>query len=161
MKKSIKNANKTNIVKTIKVSHRIEFDFCFFKFKSVKCRTFTNFVKDKVEATKIINRLFCEFTSDITTDNLTEQNHYHTINEVDKINLIDKILLELNTNEFTEKNENEYYQIGLKQGLRIICCKISNTIYPLFLDPHHLIYQSEKYNYKDFMKYHYCIFKDE
>lgn len=58
MKKSIKNVNKTNIVKTIKVSHRIEFDFCFFKFKSVKCRTFTNFVKDKEEATKIINRLF-------------------------------------------------------------------------------------------------------
>ena len=90
MKKSIKNVNKTNIVKTIKVSHRIEFDFCFFKFKSVKCRTFTNFVKDKEEATKIINRLFCEFTSDITTDNLTEQNHYHTINEIDKIKLIEK-----------------------------------------------------------------------
>ena len=74
MKKSIKNVNKTNIVKTIKVSHRIEFDFCFFKFKSVKCRTFTNFVKDKEEYLENIYSVY----GGMTGDGLEAQTHEET-----------------------------------------------------------------------------------
>lgn len=89
---------------------------------------------------------------------LIKQEHYHKIQERDKIECVEKIIELLNIIEIHNDEMKEYCQLGLTQGLRVICYKINNTLYPLFLDPHHLIYPNKKYNYKDFDKNKCCIF---
>lgn len=157
MNKKIKRTEEINSIKKIReVSEKITFDFALFRFKSVKFKNFTNYVKDENEATEIINKLFTEFNSNVTTKDLVNKKHYHEITEYEKVTLISNILKELKIHKLEE--QESYYQMGLTQGLRIMCIKISNIIYPLFLDPHHLIYPNDKYSSKDFKKFNCCIF---
>lgn len=158
MTKKIKSKEKSCSIKKIEVSGKLNFDFQFFKFKSVKFENFTNYVKDKDSAIKIINKFFMEIEKNIATDELINKKHTHKITEENKIKLVSKILRELKVSELVNKEIDSYYQFGLIQGTRLISYKINNTIYPLFLDPHNLIYPSEKYNYKDFKNFNYCIF---
>lgn len=156
MSKKIKRKEVNNFIKLNQVSEKINFDFCFFKFKSVKFGNFTNYVKDKKESTEIINKLFKEFNPNMTTKDIAKRDHFHEIIELEKIKLISKILEKLEIDQLDEKES--YYQIAFTQGLRIMCIKIHNTIYPLFLDPHHLIYPDDKYNSRDSKKFNCCIF---
>ena len=59
-------------------------------------------------------------------------------------------------NQKEVSEDAEFYQFGI-EGLRIITQKIDNVYDILFLDPHHLIYPSDKYNQKDRDNYNCCM----
>ncbi len=103
--------------------------------------------------------------------------HCHAINDLGGVrsreakkkyfSAIKSIHSELKNNVLLENIDNveysngqledlELYQLGLTGSLRVICGKIGNTLYPMLIDHHHLGYDSEQHNQRDFSKFSYC-----
>lgn len=79
--------------------------------------------------------------------------HCHVVDK-NKINLCNTIL-EIVTNHSSEQIIDEsctWWQIGIKQGVRLVGIYNSNTktFYPIFVDWHHLLHPSVKFNQLDY-----------
>ncbi|WP_065581170.1 hypothetical protein [Staphylococcus hominis] len=88
--------------------------------------------------------------------------HCHTIDD-SKIDKIKKILKELYNYELDifSDDEKKLWQYGITSGERLICVydQANNFVYPLFIDPFHLIYPDEKHNQNDYMSNSLCPIK--
>lgn len=52
---------------------------------------------------------------------------------------------------------NNIWQFGFTHGIRIVCgVSASNTIFPFFVDYHHLLSPDKNYNAEDFDSYRFC-----
>lgn len=144
--------------KSEKVS--IKYDFRYFKFRSVKLnKVFTNYMLETTEAYKIVNKLFEELPRGYMAEILSKK-HNHFIKDDSKIKTIEKISKELKIT-FEKDEMSEYHQIAFTNGLRMVGFKTGIVFYPLFLDPHHLIYPSEKHNGDDSKHFKVCIFGNQ
>ncbi|WP_208945173.1 hypothetical protein [Enterococcus cecorum] len=79
--------------------------------------------------------------------------HCHLVDE-NKINICNTIF-KMVTNYSPEQTIDascKWWQIGIKQGVRLIGLYNSNTktFYPIFVDWHHLLHPSEKHNQLDY-----------
>lgn len=86
--------------------------------------------------------------------------HCHSINGI-KLDLINDLVQEIYSGklDITSDAENKViWQYSVGQGMRLICLFDTslNTVYPLFVDPYHLIYPNTKHNKDDVMKYKLC-----
>lgn len=142
---------------------KIKFDFSLYQPFSIKSSTFTNFYSNPDDYIKMFQSLIemiDYFKNFSESEILNNKNHSHRITE-DKIKCVENII-KIYKIDFASKNlEFEHiYQIGLKGALRII--GIFETIcgqtkfFPLFCDPHHLIYPDCKHNKYDTDKFSYC-----
>lgn len=86
--------------------------------------------------------------------------HCHPVVE-DKISIVKKIVEELHGNISVDIEESEslrYWQFGTTQSVRVVGIydNTRNVVYPLFIDYHHLIHESQKHNQKDHKTYKFC-----
>lgn len=52
---------------------------------------------------------------------------------------------------------NNIWQFGFTHGIRIVCgVSESNTIFPFFVDYHHLLFPNKHHNAEDYESYRYC-----
>jgi len=89
--------------------------------------------------------------------------HCHQLDEK-KASLANKFSKELTSTDFSDivdGSDYSWWQLGVKEGIRIvgIFSKTYNVFYPIFVDWHHLMFSSKKYNQADFSKYSYCPHK--
>lgn len=165
----MKIKNNKNPNKNIKLNENsklngnsIIFSFDFFYTNSIKLKCFTNYYSSE----KQFNKAYKTFlgiianTSGKTLEEIHENyEHTHIIQEdKDKNNhkKIMKIIREIKLIESLQSvDTSEFFQIGGNGSFRVIGIKINTKYYPLFLDPHHLIYKSKKHNQKDTNKYKY------
>lgn len=172
-KRSVTNKSKTKSrvknttsVREYSENSPIKFDFTYYRPFSVKNSFFTNFystVDDYVKMQNVFIESILFFSQFRYEELMTKTAHSHKI-ENDKKRIVDSIidLYEISSinGEIKEKN---IYQLGQSNGLRIIgyIDTISGVkyFYPLFIDPHHLIYSNKYYNDKDTDKYSYSNIK--
>ena len=145
------------------------FPFCF---RTTNLKNFSNKLKNELEFSSKFKDIFEKLLPHISENTfntlISEQFHCHLIrdNEQDKINLIYKVVGELvqkwqpgiNVEEFLEQNLNgeKIWQLG-NGSVRIIGVRKENIFNVLFIDYHHLIYPSIKYNEKEYSRNNYGI----
>ena len=172
------NANLVNEKIVSNSDKKIHFCFKYgFALYSVSTKEFTNYYKDENSFIKFINGLL---TNDIpelsvkTFDEIKkEKRHYHKIEE-DKLAIVKKIIKEilkekeLNWNcsqisRFMEQNilDTNIFQIGTKNGVRLIGILTDDIFEILFFDIYHLIYPSQKHNMENYHVYKYSSIEKE
>lgn len=152
-----------------------QFPFCF---RSVTIKgKFTNKLKDSNQFFEKLELLFeksIPFFKDYTFDGIyyasqkhshpipTDSEQYETIKKI--LNILVKSFYNFDENGFEmwfNQNINEYamWQLGVTGGIRLIGIRKSNLFCVLFIDYHHLLYPSVKYNQKNSEKYSFCPIK--
>lgn len=148
-----------------------KFPFCF---RTTSIKEFTNKLKNEKQ---FFENFQCLIEKNIpyfgkynfnTISNAT-QGHSHAILPSDpKHELIKKIVKNIckeyykysdkDFELFYDNNINEYsiWQLGVSGGIRLIGIRYLNIFYVLFIDYHHLIYSSPKYNQDNCKKYDFC-----
>lgn len=142
------------------------FDFKMNEWlKSVKIDDFTNKLKNEnifaENITHVLTELFPiiqQNWNDIVGRKGQFKNSHPIANE--KIELVTKILHEIyGDNLFSQDGlDNNLWQLGISGSVRVICYLDTsrNNMIPLFIDHHHLIHDSVKYNHHDYSKFSYC-----
>ena len=126
----------------------------FSKFK------FNNHFKDDQQYTSIMTSLFSVILPKITSHSYRELNasssesrqlHFHTIDDKHCV-IVKEILKEYNFSDiminqmFEGNNIYEFVaSLGHTYPARIVCHKVGNVLYFLFIDTNHHIYINEKY----------------
>ena len=143
--------------------------FCLYSCKVGK--GFTSYHKNSGEFLSRMQVLFGEALQHIAQYNFDElcrnERHTHIIDDEEKLDLIEKILNELIDIRYSEvsnkdrilgnyMDRNNIWQIGFKQGVRLVGRRNDNIFNLLFIDYHHLIYSSDKYNNVDYKSFTYC-----
>ena len=149
--KQSKSINNTKII-----DYKIMFRFSDFYLNSIQLKNFTNYFKSINESHKNFLNLFelLKFYNQINSNEISLNKHFHIIEGIEYSKCIEILKKYNNTIKIDTLS---LYSIGLKQGLRVIGQKMGVNIFEiLFLDPHHLIYNSIKYNDKDYMNYNFC-----
>lgn len=147
---------------------------CPFSFYCCKInKNYTNYLKDNESFIKNIRVLFreaLEYFQKTTFEKLCrdKNGHTHNISE-DKIDLIEKITYKLAEIRWPEYKDYEtivgnymtenLWQLGYKEGLRLVGSRDGNVLNLLFIDYHHLIEPDKNYNQLDYFKYSYCPMK--
>lgn len=136
-----------------------------FSFESVKVDNFTNYLKNSEQFTQVMNTLFYELLSEVqlstfkqwlSGDDKSQQYRFHRV-EGKELELVSKIISEYKTKRTFDFVFDEIYQCGIKD-LRVFFIKENlNIMSLLFLDPHHLVYPSERHNQNDTKKYSFCM----
>ena len=131
---------------------------------------FTNLCKDSEQFACLITTLLEDIIPDVNKnyDSIffkfnKQYRHCHQLDE-EKASLANKLSKELISTDFSEivdGSDYSWWQLGLKESIRIIgiFSKTDNVFYPIFVDWHHLMFSSVKYNQADFAKYSYCPHK--
>ncbi|CAJ1185032.1 hypothetical protein [Companilactobacillus paralimentarius] len=136
--------------------------------KLLKKDGFTNNLQDATQFSKYLVALIEKTISKINQDstnifddfsNRGQYPHCHYVSK-DKIQLVQRISLELHDNDFSEVTKDSDYswwELGFNGSSRIfgIMSKSDNCFYPLFVDWHHLIYPDIKHNSNDYKNYKY------
>ena len=149
----------------------ISFSSFPFAFRAVKCKDFTNYLFDENDFFKKFSLIFRKIVPELEQSNivdLTKKDHCNNIEK--KRDIVIDILKELVKEEFGEgynfetfydNNISEYqlYELGIMQGIRLICIKYNNIFKVLFIDYHHLIFLSVKYNQLDYSSFKFCPIK--
>lgn len=150
-----------------KIDEKIKIDFSYFLFPSVYLKFFTNFLKNKDDCFEKIKIFFHQalpyFFSKSFKDLENENRHCHSIDSIEKVSIINKIL-----RKYSEKYPefilptytgfgNEFYQLPGPRGIRAIGVRRGNIFVILFLDFHHLIYSSECFNNQDYTNYNFEV----
>ena len=149
----------------------ISFSSFPFTFRTVKCKDFTNCLVDEKDFIKKFSLIFKKIVPELESSNIVELiKKDHCNNIENKRDIVTDILKELVKEEFGEgynfetfydNNIGEYqlYELGIMQGIRLICVKYNNIFKVLFIDYHHLIYPSVKYNQVDYSSFKFCPIK--
>lgn len=135
----------------------------------VTCKTvsFTNKLKSSSHFLKMHKSLFEEvipFLQNNTVANINKLNHCHIeIDKLDKISKIFRAILETkyknNGDSFINNKfdslfvQHDIYQLGLNNSIRLYGYFDGFIFKVLFIDYHHLIWDSVKHNQHDFMQY--------
>ena len=131
---------------------------------------FTNRLKDADEfsnniteiTTVILPALYKDFSNVFSLS--PQYRHCHPVPQ-DKRKLVEAVSREIHGSDiqsmnFEELNENrvEWWYLGFKNNLRLVGLynKANSCFYPMFIDHHHLIHESQYYNQSDYGKYDYC-----
>ncbi|WP_398573974.1 hypothetical protein [Staphylococcus equorum] len=135
----------------------------------IKEINFSNKYHDYKEMAQTLTKVMTEVIFDIQQNGFDifnknsiyyQRNHHCHIIDGEKKEIVKKILDEIYTNklDIDSDEEKKLWQYGVTSGLRIICLydQANCLVHPLFIDPYHLIYPSEKYNEKDVMKNSFC-----
>lgn len=142
---------------------KLKFDFSLYRPFSVRLKTFTNYYSNQNDYVKMLQTFFnlvLHFSNKTSSEILADKNHSHKI-EGDKLQLVKNIIENYKIDLLKDNLEfTNYYQLGQTGSLRIIGVFEINDgascFYPLFSDPHHLIYPDIKHNFNDTGKYNYC-----
>ena len=160
--------SKLNTTQPLPKANMLAFDFSYYQWlKSVKLKEFTNMISDECEFTAAMIDIFRIIFPIVQTNwNIIKLNiktqfpHCHSLSK-DKIDLVEKIAEQIHGKKLRDTEDTEdlnYWQLGINQSLRIITLynHNTNTMYPIFIDYHHQIHPSVKYNEKDIDKYELC-----
>lgn len=124
---------------------------------------FTNFLRNSEEYSKKVTELIEEIILKINSDSeelfKRDSKHCHSL-KGHQLEIVQEISKELIDNDFkqaTDEKDYVWWQIGFKGSTRLIgiLSKSNNCFYPIFVDWHHLLFSSEKYNSFDYKKYNY------
>ncbi|EGQ1299541.1 TPA: hypothetical protein REF75_001146 [Staphylococcus pseudintermedius] len=178
MTKNRKVKNNKNINKNVTNRKDVKQEFKIVLenenwLRSCVVDNFTNNYKDHKSMAKILTKVMTVLLPDIEKhgyDIFNQQgiwhnrkSHCHIVND-DKFNLIKKIVKKINRKDIdiSTDEEKKLWQYGIVGGIRIICLydKANNKVHPLFIDSHHLIHPSPKYNQEDVMNYKLCPIKE-
>lgn len=142
-------------------SETLSINFSKFKFKPICLKgKFNNHFKDDQQYTSIMTSLFSVILPKITSHSYRELNasssesrqlHFHTIDDKHCV-IVKEILKEYNFSDiminqmFEGNNIYEFVaSLGHTYPARIVCHKVGNVLYFLFIDTNHHIYINEKY----------------
>lgn len=170
--KSVKNRskahavikNKTHVRANVKASDLNLSDELIISFKEhpvwVNCinkNYFCNCYKNSDEALKVLVKIFSSIFPSIQNDYkqmLNSKNNCHYLSGENKQKAL-KVIKEIH--RINIDDEANIFQISDgTSGIRVIGILVSYSVqvfYPMFIDPHHLIYESKKYNSKDYKHY--------
>ncbi|AVQ35813.1 hypothetical protein [Staphylococcus kloosii] len=175
--KKVKNKNqiRQNITnrKSVKEDFRIVLENeNWLRTCKIDKENFTNMYSDYRSLAKTLTKVMTELLPDIEKngyDIFNKQNIYYSrtahchLVDKSKFEIVQKIVNEINDRELDifSDEEKKLWQYGITGGIRIICIydQANNNVHPLFIDPHHLIHSSIKYNQQDVMTNHLCPVK--
>lgn len=135
--------------------------------KVINTKDFVNCHQSADDFSQEVSKLICETLPQINEygellfidPKKTIFKHTHKIKSSDKEWELVKNIVQslLGVSLETEQIEDSIWQIGAQQGARIIghYNGADKVFYPLFIDWHHQIYPSIKYNDKDYANYKY------
>lgn len=174
-KKNKKVKNTVSKVKNVSNSHsptgpnrQLSFDFTYKNWiKSINIQDFTNKLKGPEQFSDYIFQLIYKIFPTVQENwEAIKRNtkkpypHCHTIDDEKKISLINEIIYKIHGKKLLDEigETHKYWQLGLTQSVRVISIydQYNNKMYPVFIDYHHLIYPSVKYNNYDYDKYNFC-----
>ncbi|WLR54822.1 hypothetical protein LC048_20875 [Mesobacillus subterraneus] len=157
----------TNPVHPEGISNTLSFDFSYSNWlKCVNNKDFTNKLKDEAQFASYFFEIFQNILPtvqknwDIIKLNQKKQfPHCHTLAK-GKIETAEKVIREIHGRPLLDKDDNtlNYWQLGLTQSIRVVAVynQERNLIFPVFVDYHHLLHESIKYNQKDYDNYGFC-----
>ena len=141
-----------------------DFRYNFLKCESIKKWGFTNLLKDEREFAKVSFEIYSKIIPSIQkawdSRKMGKKGYFPHTHEVPRnmMSTVMDIANQLHGAEIVDKYSN-LWQIGTNQSIRIICIRIDNIMYPLFVDYHHQLHPSSKYNQKDLAKYNFCPYQ--
>lgn len=120
----------------------------------VRIREFTNEFHNGKEAGKIYFQLVTKLLPFIKEkgEGIKQMPHCHLLRNQER-QIATKVIERMHHLKLDD--ETEIWQLSAGQGIRLIAALIfseSENVYPLFLDPHHLIYPDKKHNQSDYSK---------
>lgn len=135
--------------------------------KTVTFEDFTNNYKDERVFSETIIKIIHEIIPDLY-DNYEDifNNHrakktplFHSHILTDDALKLAKKIAKLITNTNIDNDLYSWWQIGGKQGIRIVGVYLSDSkvFYPIFIDCYHLLFPNEYYNQTDYNKLGYSI----
>lgn len=128
---------------------------------------FTNLCKDSEQFACLITTLLEDIIPDVN-ENCESiffkfNNQYRHCHQLDEkkatfANKLSKELISTDFSKIVDGSDYSWWQLGVKENIRIIgiFSKTDNVFYPIFVDWHHLLFSSIKYNQADYSKYSYC-----
>lgn len=133
---------------------------------------FTNMYNDYQSMARTLTKVITELLPDIEKNGYdifnkrgiwhSRKSHCHIVSE-DKLEIIETIINDINNKKLDifSDEEKKLWQYGITGGIRIVCVydQANNNVYPLFIDPHHLIHPDKKHNQKDVMTNRMCPIK--
>lgn len=145
-------------------------------FRSVQYDKFTNYLNDSEDFFRKLKYVFeslIPHVSRYTYNNITNgtSGHTHVIHDdTREMRLIKGIIKKKLENEGYEDkyienffinniNEYEIWQFGVIGDVRIFGTRYLNRFRPIFIDYHHLVYPSDKYNQPNYKSYGFCPIK--
>lgn len=160
------NPKKETVINTTKIN-KPNFEICliYHWYKTVSIDKFTNQIKDGDalldELGYIMGTLFPtiyrEYSHIFNAGNKSFI-HCHKVSlDTKRVGLYEKIIRSIDSNISFNSIKDSLWQVGLTGSIRIVGIYENNIFYPLFIDRHHLLYESEKHNQKDVQHYSCCI----
>ncbi|MFT8837562.1 hypothetical protein [Liquorilactobacillus satsumensis] len=122
---------------------------------SLRVDKFTNEYHNENEVGKVYYQLVDRLLPFVKErgSSIKQEKHCHLLSG-DKRELATKIVNKLHDLDLDEGTE--IWQLSCGQGVRLLAVITFNddseNVYPLFLDPHHLIYPDDAHNQKDYSK---------
>ncbi len=148
------------------------FPFCFRTITIDKyTNKYTNKLKDADEFFEMFNILITKlipYVSQYRPSDIFKNKHCHILKsdrnkeEYDLcLKVIEKLNKEYNNSDFEVFKSNhiydyQMYELGIVGGIRLIGILHLNIFSVLFIDYHHLIFPSSKYNQRDLIKNTFC-----
>jgi len=169
-KKRLKNTTNPARIKTITPEELsatplfFDFRYNFLRCESMKKLGFTNLLKDENEFAKMSFELYSKTIPTIQkawdARKMGQKAYFPHTHEIlrDRVSKVMEIANKLHNDEIVDKYSS-LWQIGTNQSIRLICIRIDNIMYPLFIDYHHQLYPDIKYNQKDLSKYNFCPYQ--
>lgn len=134
---------------------------------SIRDNNFTNFLAGKEEYLanhfnlfhSIIPKIISEWNAIVSYSGRHPYKHCHLLKDGKK-ELARKVYKEIHKHDLSE--DINMWQFGFTGSMRFICLYLDTerALIPVFIDHHHLIYDNEKYNQKNYSKYNYCVICD-
>lgn len=173
IRRSVKNTivitpKVNNTTSPLFANNTLSFDFSYRSWlKSIKILEFNNMLKNEshfatmlFEIINVVIPTVHENWNIIKNNDKKQFLHCHTVAK-DKITLVGKIVFAMYGKQLLDADGEEtfkYWQLGIRQSVRIIAIynHNKNTMYPIFVDYHHQIHESVKYNEKDLKSYGFC-----
>ncbi|GIP63382.1 hypothetical protein J32TS6_19370 [Virgibacillus pantothenticus] len=140
----------------------------WLKSVNIKNDNYTNMLRNEKEFIDYITQLFHGLIPLIHQNGKEmikgagkKWRHCHPVQD-EKIDLVQKVTEEIGidfkSDQDGKKAGPQFWQFGVKGNLRLIAIYdyTNNSLKPLFIDYHHLIHPSIKYNQLDYENYSFC-----
>lgn len=164
-KKKKRVANAKIPKKNVKTQQPNEDDRIYIDFTqygkwtdTISMKEFTNNLKDVEEAFRHFGFILKHLLKYIENNgkNILSNNvkHCHSLTG-DARKLAVKVAREIHGSNILDEDTNLWQLAVSTEEIRIVGTFVEKTFYPLFIDHHHLIYPSQKYNQADYKHYKY------